>query len=107
MKKILVVTAFLAAFLHADCNIISSAAKDLGELRGTDAVALSLSKAYYDDDKKMQIRSYSDAYLDFYKQATDYIQEDCEKYGFKVIYNFKVNHLVDENYYHFNATWDF
>jgi len=90
-----------------DCKISSSPAQSINDIRGTDAVALSISHVYYDKNKKMQIKSYQDAYLDFYKKAKDYIKKDCKKYKMTKIYNFNINSMIDKNYYHFNATWDF
>lgn len=89
-----------------DCKIISSPAKSIDDVRGTEAVALSLSQIYY-ENKKMKLRSYRDAYLDFYNQAVEYIQKGCKKNKITKIYNFNVNSIVDKDYYHFNATWDY
>jgi len=90
-----------------DCKIVSSPSQNINDIRGTDSVSLSISHVYYDENKKMQIKSYSDAYQDFRKQSLDYIKEDCKKYKMTKIYNFKVNSIIDKNYYHFNSSWDF
>lgn len=94
-------------FANDTCKIVSSPAPSANDVRGTDTVAMSLSKVYYDKKKKMQIKSYSDAYLDFNKQVKEYIKKDCKKYKITINYNFKINSMIDENYYHFNAQWDF
>jgi len=90
-----------------DCKISSSPAKSIDDIRGTDTVALSISHIYYDKNKKMQLKSYKDAYIDFYTQAENYIKDNCQKANITKVYNFNVNSIIDKNYYHFNATWDF
>ncbi|MGB5868520.1 MAG: hypothetical protein WBG69_11670 [Arcobacteraceae bacterium] len=90
-----------------NCKIISSPAPSINDVRGSDSVAFSLSKVYYDKNKKMQFRTYSDAYIDFVKKAKEYIESDCKKYKITKNYNFTVNSMIDENTYHFNAQWDF
>lgn len=109
-NKIKLITAglLLSTMLNAnDCPIISSPAMKNSDVIGTDAVALSISQVYYDDNQKMQIKSYTDAFLDFHKKAMDYIKDECKKYKIKKVYNFQIHTNIDKNYYHFNATYDF
>ena len=94
-------------YVKENCKIISSPAPSIKDVRGSDSVALSLSKVYYDKNKKMQFRNYSDAYLDFCKQAKEYRKSDCKKYKITKNYNYTVNSVIDNNTYHFNAQWDF
>ena len=90
-----------------ECKIISSPAMNKQNVVGTDAVALSISRFYYDENKKMKIKSYSDAFLEFHNKAIKYIKGECVKYKIKNIYNFQTHQLLEENHYHFNATYDF
>ena len=55
----------------------------------------------------MHIKSYSDAFFEFHGKAVKYIEGQCEKYKINTIYNFQIHQLIEENYYHFNATYDF
>jgi len=90
-----------------ECQIISSPAMNKQDVVGTDAVALSISRFYYDENQKMQIKGYSDAFLEFNGKAIKYIEDQCKEYKIKTIYNYQVHQLIEENYYHFNATYDF
>ena len=103
----LVIFGCVTVYAQENCKIISSPASLINDVRGSDSVALSLSKVYYDKNKKMKFRKYSDAYLDFVKKAKNYIEADCKKYKITKNYNFTVNSMIDENTYHFNAQWDF
>ena len=106
--KLIGIGVLLSTALYAgECQIISSPAMEHGDVIGTDAVALSISKIYYDKNKKMKLKSYSDAFLEFNRKAIAYIESDCKKYKIKKIYNYQIHSNVDENYYHFNATYDF
>lgn len=106
--KLIGICLLLTLSLSAnECKIISSPAMKDSDVIGTDAIALSISHIYYDKNKKMQLKSYSDAFLEFNKKAIDYIQKDCKKYKIKNIYNFQIHSIIDKNYYHFNATYDF
>ena len=111
MKNIarsLILSCALALTVNAqECKIISSPAMNYDDVRGTDAVAMSISKFYYDDNNKMQIKSYTDAFLEFNKKALEYINKDCKKYKLKSIYNYKIESMVQEKMYHFNATFDY
>lgn len=110
MKKVIVLltSCALALSLNAkDCKIISSPAMNENDVRGTDAVALSISRFYYDKNKKMQIKSYSDAFLEFNRKALKSIKDECKKYKLKSIYNYKIESMIEKNYYHFNAVYDY
>ena len=112
MKNIVISVSLLLSsitLIQAEevCKIISSPAPSINDVRRTDAVAMSFSKAYYDENKKIQIRSYSNAYIDFFKQVQDYIKKDCKKYKITHNYNFTIHSIVDEHNFHFNAQWDF
>jgi len=111
MKNKIIIIGISCAFAlnlnAAECKIISSPAMDDKNVRGTDAVALSISRFYYDENKKMQLKSYSDAFLEFNGKALKYIKDECKKYKLKSIYNYKVNSIIEERTYHFNATYDF
>lgn len=110
MKKLLKIVGIGVLFsmsLGADCKIVSSPATNIKNVAGTDALALSISRVYFDKNKKIQIKSYSSAFIDFNKKAVDYIKKDCKKYKIKNIYNFRIQSNVDKDYYHFNATYDF
>ncbi len=103
----LVVATSVFAKEEVKCKISSSPAPSIEKIRGTDAVSQSISHIYYDKNKKLQVKSYSDAYQSFRKQALDYVKADCKKYNMTEIYNFKVNSFGDKDYYHFNSTWDY
>ena len=105
--KLITLGIFMSAGLTADCLIISSPATDLKKIGGVDARAQAISKVYYDEKNKMQIKGYADAYVQFFTTTTKNIQADCKKYNISNIYNFKVESSTDENYYYFNATYDF
>ena len=106
--KLIGASILLSASLNANgCQIISSPAMKDGDVIGTNAVALSISHIYYDKNKKIQIKSYSDAFMEFNKKAINYINSECKKYKIKKIYNFQIHTIIDKNYYHFNATYDF
>lgn len=106
--KLVGISVLISLSLNAnECQIISSPATKNTDVIGTDAVALSISHAYYDENKKMQIKSYSDAFLEFNKKAINYIKDECKKYKIKKIYNYQIHSIIDKNYYHFNATYDF
>lgn len=95
--KLVGIGVLLSLSLNAnECQIISSPAIKNTDVIGTDAIALSISHAYYDENKKMQIKSYSDAFLEFNKKAINYIQSDCKKYKIRKIYNFQIHSIIDK-----------
>lgn len=111
MKKtflLLIISSLCVLSLNAKtCQIISSPAMNNNDVIGTDAVAMSISKVYFDKNKKIKVKNYSSAFLEFNNKARDYIKKDCKKYKIKKIYNYKINSIIDKDYYHFNATYDF
>lgn len=109
MKKFLFFLFFVSSLVRGEqyCSIISSPAQNTSTVAGVDTIAKTYSRVYYDKDSKLQIKSFHDAYIDFFKDATDYVQEQCKKYKVRHIYNFKVGSNVDKDYYYFYATYDF
>ncbi|MEA3370891.1 MAG: hypothetical protein U9Q40_06085 [Campylobacterota bacterium] len=105
--KLSALAVLISASLSADCLIISSPATNLKLISGVDARAQSISKIYYDENGKMQIKGYADAYIQFFSETTKNIKADCKKYNISNIYNLKIESSTDKNYYYFNATYDF
>ncbi len=100
--------ALLAATsLFGECRVISSPAQNLGLIAGVDGYAMTISRFYYDKDGKMQLKGYQDAYIEFFKNASKYIQTSCNKYNIKNIYNFKIESNVDKDNFYFSALFDF
>ena len=106
LKKLLI-PVLLATSLFGECRVISSPAQNLGLIAGVDGFAMTIPKFYYDANGKMQIKGYQDAYIEFFKSASKYIQTSCKKYNIKNIYNFKIESNVGKDSYFFNALFDF
>lgn len=106
LKKSMAIV-LMAASLFGDCRVISSPAQNLGLIAGVDGFAMTIPKFYYDAGGKMQMKGYQDAYIEFFKKASNYIQTSCKKYNIKNIYNFKIESNVDKDSYYFNALFDF
>jgi len=82
--KLFAVGIFLSVNIAADCLIISSPATDLEKVSGVDARAQSISKIYYDENSKMQIKGYATAYIEFFTTTTKNIQTDCKNTTFHI-----------------------
>ncbi len=107
MKKLLLFLSVVLTLSAQTCKIISSAAPDASFVDGVDAVAKSYAKITFDKNSKAHFKTYQKAYIEFFNEAMDYIEDQCKKYKIKTIYNFKIESNVDKDYYYFNAIYDF
>ncbi len=57
--------------------------------------------------KKFEFVSFVDAYRTFNNNVRKSIKEDAKKYNFDGVFNLEIKHSVDENAYHFSATFDY
>ncbi len=109
-KKFILSGLLLVSVLNlnaADCSIISSPATNLDKVTGVDARAETISRFFYDENKKMKLKNYPDAYIEFFKNTLTGIKADCKKYNISHIYNLKVTSTLDDNYYYFSVTYDY
>lgn len=107
MKKVLLFVAVFFTLSAQTCKIISSPAPDSNKVDGVDAVAKSYAKITFDKNSKAHFKTYQKAYIEFFNEAMDYLEEQCKKYKIKTIYNFKIESNTDKDYYYFNAIYDF
>ncbi|TLS70991.1 hypothetical protein FE246_08480 [Aliarcobacter thereius] len=121
MKKIistLLLTTTLSTTLFADCEVLNFGEPNQNPIKllGTNEVpkvvnynAYSVSKpiAYYDSKNKMQIKSFTDAYGEFFRYVRDSAIEDCKEGGYKEIANVDIKFQIDERYYYFAATLNY
>lgn len=104
---LLILSSTLFAQEKKECKIFSSPAINFDKVFGTDILRLNISKVYYDKNKKLQVRSFTEAAEDFNRKAKEFIYDECKKYKIKMIYNYTITHSVDENYFNFIAQYDF
>ena len=94
MKKKFILLALVLGFTlntyAADCVITSSPATNLNKVSGVDARAETISRFSYDENKKMQLKNYPSAYVEFFNNALKGIRADCKKYDITHIYNTRV-----------------
>lgn len=57
--------------------------------------------------KKFKYVSFVDAYREFNNNVKDSIKDNAKKYNFDGVFNLEIKHSVDENAYHFSATFDY
>ena len=114
MNTILKTTMVLAAttlMANAGCKIFTSPATDFSTLKGSTSIALTISSIYYKKDekgkKKMEFKDGQEAFLEFDGKAREYIQDECNKYNYTGIYNFRIQSTVEDRRYNFYATYDY
>jgi len=97
--------------LNAECKIFTSPATDFSKLKGSTGIALTISSIYYkknDEGKKeMAFKDGQEAMLEFDEKARAYIQKECTKNNYTVIYNYRMQSTVEERRYNFYATYDY
>ena len=96
---------------QADCKIFTSPATNFSTLKGSSTIALSISNIYYKKDdkgkKKMAFKDGQEATLEFDEKARTYLHEECKKYNYKIIYNYRIHSTAEERRYNFYVTYDY
>lgn len=123
MKKIILgtlVSSFLSAQLFADCNIINfgsstptqkiklfgSNEKESGQVVDFQAIYSTKGRFYKDENGKLQLRTFNDAYGEFFNYLKDTAIQECKTNKYQGIVNMDIKYFVDENSFFFSATYN-
>lgn len=111
IKHLTLVLLLSSITAQADCKIFTSPATDFATLKGSTSIALTISSIYYKKDdkgkKQMAFKDGQEAFLEFDRKAREYIQGECAKYNYSVIYNYHMQSTAEERRYNFYATYDY
>ncbi len=124
MKKIILgtlVSTFLSAQLFADCNVLNfgsqipnqkiklfgSDEKVSGQVIDFQAVYSTKGRFYKDENGKLQLRTFNDAYGEFFKYLKDTAIQECQNNKYQGIVNVDIKYFVDENNFFFTATFNY
>ena len=124
MKKIILgtlVSTFLSAQLFADCNVLNfgsqiprqkiklfgSDEKETGQVVDFQAVYSTKGRFYKDTDGKLQLRTFNDAYGEFFNYLKESAIQECKNNKYQGIVNVDIKYLVDENSFFFTATFNY
>lgn len=123
MKKIILSTLLstvLSAQLFADCNVLNfgpyipmqkiklfgSNDKETGQVVDYQSLHSSKGRFYRDETGKLQLRTFNDAYGEFFNYVKDTASEECKNNKYQGIVNVDIKYFVDENNYFFTATYN-
>lgn len=124
MKKIILgtlVSAFLSAQLFADCEVLNfgspipnqkiklfgSDEKVSGQVVDFQAIYATKGKFYRDEEGKLKLRTFNDAYGEFFKELKETAIQECKDKKYQGIVNVDIKHMVDENNYFLTATYNY
>lgn len=124
MKKLIIRTllaVLLSEQVFADCNIInfgpeiqtnkiklfSSSEKESGQVIDFQAIYSTKGRFYKDSENKLQLKTFNDAYGEFFSYLKDTAIEECEEKKYQGIVNMDVKYFVDENSFFFSATYNY
>ncbi len=123
MKKIILstlISTVLSAQLFADCNVLNfgqyiptqkikffgSNDKETGQVVDFQSVYSSKGRFYRDENGKLQLRTFNDAYGEFFNYVKTTAFEECKNNKYQGIVNVDIKYFVDENNYFFTATYN-
>jgi hypothetical protein len=123
MKKIILgtlVSVFLSTQIYADCNTLNfgphiptqkikffgSSEKETGQVVGYQAIYSTKGRFYRDSDGKLQLKTFNDAYGEFFNYVKATAFEECKTNNYQGIVNVDIKYVVDENNYFFTATYN-
>lgn len=124
MKKIILgslISAFLSTQIYADCNtpnfgayiptqkikLFGSSEKETGQVVDYQAIYASKGRFYRDSDGKLQLKTFNDAYSEFFNHVKNTAIEECKTNKYQGIVNMDVKYFVDENNFFFSATYNY
>ncbi|WP_418179151.1 hypothetical protein ACNSOO_10145 [Aliarcobacter lanthieri] len=108
----------LSTSLFGDCKVLNFGEpnqiqiKIFGSnevLKVVDYQAFSSSKliVYRDLENKFQVKSFSDAYNEFFNYVKENAIKECTSSKYKGISNMDIKYQIDDNYYYFSATLNY
>lgn len=108
----------LATSVFADCKILNfgepnqNPFKFFGKnenLKVIDYQAYTASKpiVYRDSDNKFQVKSFSDAYNEFFTYVKENAIKECTQNSYEGISNLDIKYVIDDKYYYFSATLNY
>ena len=121
MKKIIsgfVLISLQSTNLFADCKVLNFGEANQKEfklfgseerLKVVDYQAYTSAKSivYKDSENKFQVKSFPDAYNEFFNYAKESAIKECEINNYKGISNLDIKYQVDDKYYYFSATLNY
>jgi hypothetical protein len=123
MKKLIIGTllsVLISEQVFADCNIINfgsqtptnkikffgSSEKETGQVVDFQAIYSTKSRFYRDSENKLQLKSFNDAYGDFFNYVKETAMQECKDRNYQGIVNMDIKYFVDENSFFFTATYN-
>jgi uncharacterized protein involved in tolerance to divalent cations len=124
MKRLIIRTllsVLISDQVFADCNIINfgpqtqaskikfigSSEKESGQVVDFQAIYSTKGRFYRDTENKLQLKTFNDAYGEFFTYIRDTASKECKEKNYQGIVNMDVKHFVDENTYFFSATYNY
>ena len=124
MKKTILtalLSTLLSAQLFADCSVLNFGAPittqkvklfGLDEKENIKVVDYQVAYAtkgrfYRDENGKLQLKSFNDAYSEFFNYVKETAMEECNKNKYQSIVNLDIKYFIDENNYFFTATFNY
>ena len=121
MNKIIsssLIVGSLSASLFADCKVLNfgeinqNPYKIFGvnenfKLVNYQAFSASKPIVYRDLENKYQVKSFSDAYNEFFNYVKENSIKECTTNSYKGISNLDIKYFVDDKYYYFSATLNY
>lgn len=78
-----------------------------GQVIDFQVVYSTKGRFYKDENGKLQLRTFNDAYGEFFKYLKDTAIQECQNNKYQGIVNVDIKYFVDENNFFFTATFNY